>query len=997
VVLWNCGGRFYDKLPAILEDCGYADIIMIVETHLPDGCVPCVPGYLISVLNRKGAQRSSGGIAVLVHERLAAHVQPWAPTTSQHVPPSPYHIWFRLDAAVGLQRTLLLAAVYLPPSGSKYGLRSQQQVEEFFGRLGDEVAEASAQRGGADVLLGGDWNGHLGNLQEQGEYPSLSLLHDALGEAAEEVLLPCSGDAAPPPGMERRASSCTAPVCQQGRAVLHFCEATGLSVMNGRVKGDLHGAPTCYAGARPSVIDLLIGSSGVLLQATRLHVMEAVPEYPTHRPVELSLTLSPLGVPARAAGPAAQSASASHPSALRQLETPSQTPPQQQPSATAAAEAAFGPSPSFQPGLCIKEQLLPSYAQHLQQPAVQRQLAAVATLADSDPEAAAAQLHTTLYEAAAAVFPPARSGPPPRRSALRSGRQHFQPWFDEECRLARARVRKLALAPGSHLAKQAAHVLGSRYRRLLDRKKAAWRRRSGTALFQLHRVNARAFFKKWKTAAPDNPLSAGTWLRHFVDLQQKRVFKPSSQRAQRSAAATSQPATAPAPALPSPTVQEPALRLAFAPPSPSPAPPPPDTSLDIDWTAEDVSQALRKLSPSSSCLGPLKAGLIKAGGGLLSPVLARLFNSVFRSGRVPRDWLLGAITAIHKKGDTSNPNNYRGITVGHVLGKLFALMLNARLSAWSEAKGIRAVGQAGFRKGFRTTDNCFVLRALAERARAKGAKLYICAVDLEKAFDSVARPLLWASLQRAGIGGRMLATLQALYADVPVCVKTADGLSGTFQSIIGVKQGCPLSPLLFGIFLDDFEQHVERCVGPAAHLPMLDGHAVPPMLFADDMLVISTSVSGLNAQLRALQTYCDAKQLTVNSAKTQVMILRPGGGGGAGHAAGEQFFYAGEPLEVVAAVKYLGLTFAQLSKSSGFACCGDELARAGRRAMYAMRRRAWELGAAALEHQLQLFDIFVKPILSYGCEVWGVDLLSQPDSAPERVHRWLCRRLLGLP
>ena len=75
-----------------------------------------------------------------------------------------------------------------------------------------------------------------------------------------------------------------------------------------------------------------------------------------------------------------------------------------------------------------------------------------------------------------------------------------------------------------------------------------------------------------------------------------------------------------------------------------------------------------------------KAGLIKAGGGLLSPVLARLFNSVFRSGRVPRDWLLGAITAIHKKGDTSNPNNYRGITVGHVLGKLFALMLNARLS-----------------------------------------------------------------------------------------------------------------------------------------------------------------------------------------------------------------------------------------------------------------------------------------------------------------------------
>jgi hypothetical protein len=85
-----------------------------------------------------------------------------------------------------------------------------------------------------------------------------------------------------------------------------------------------------------------------------------------------------------------------------------------------------------------------------------------------------------------------------------------------------------------------------------------------------------------------------------------------------------------------------------------------------------------------------------------------------------------------------------------------------------------------------------VLRALVERARAKGIKLYICAVDLEKAFDSVDRPLLWAALQRAGIEGCMLATIQALYADVPVCVKTAEGLSQTFQSTLGVKQGCPL-------------------------------------------------------------------------------------------------------------------------------------------------------------------------------------------------------------
>jgi hypothetical protein len=146
--------------------------------------------------------------------------------------------------------------------------------------------------------------------------------------------------------------------------------------------------------------------------------------------------------------------------------------------------------------------------------------------------------------------------------------------------------------------------------------------------------------------------------------------------------------------------------------------------------------ALKQLSPSSASLGPLKAELIKAGGDVLTPVLASLFSAVFRSGQFPAEWSLGAITPIHKKGDTSDPNNYRGITVGHVLGKLYALVINARLTNWLETRGLRARGQAGFRQGHCTVDNCFILRAIAERCRARGVKLYLCGVDFEKAFDS---------------------------------------------------------------------------------------------------------------------------------------------------------------------------------------------------------------------------------------------------------------------
>ena len=784
-----------------------------------------------------------------------------------------------------------------------------------------------------------------------------------------------------------RSSMCSAPVCEQGRALLQFCSSMGLWIMNGRVAGDEQGSPTCYASDDcPSAIDFFIGSSGLFLQATRLRVLEAIPEYTVHRPLELNLAWAP-----RAAGAAA----ASHPVQLHQHSTSSTAMPH-----TAVGEGeALGPPPCLPPELRLKEGLFPAFQKQLQQPAIRQQLQTVTALADDSPEEAANLLHATLYQSAAAVFPQASNRP---RRPAHDGKCSLRqlPYFDRECELARQRARQRICAltvsePHSHISRQAVRVLSSKYRQLLDRKAALWRRQRGPTLLRLHHFDPRAFYRKWKRKAAANPFGASTWLPFFIQQQRKLVRKHSQPKQQ--SASAQQPA-----AMPAATPPPPYNSSSHSPGPPPPASPPSSQEapcLDQDFTTKDVEEAFKKLSSSSSCLGPLKAALIKAGKAALVSVLASLFTAVFRSGKVPREWLVGAITAIYKnKGDPADPNNYRGITVGHVLGKLYALTLNLRLSAWAESQGKRAQGQSGFRRGFRTTDNCFILRALVERARAKGIKLYICAVDLEKAFDSVDRQLLWAGLRRAGIEGRMLATLQALYADVPVCVRTDEGLSSTFQSIIGVKQGCPLSPLLFGIFLDDFELHIQSTVPAAlAQLPQLCARPVPPLLFADDMLLLSTSVAGLNAQLESLQTYCTDKKLTVNAAKTQVMIMRPGGGSGGKLAGNERFFYAGQQLEVVKGIKYLGLTFTQLSKARGFACCADELAKAGWRALFAVRRRAWELGAASVQHQMQLFDIFVKPVLSYGCEVWGVDLLDQPDSAPERVHRWLCRRLLGLP
>ena len=922
-----------------------------METHLAgDGAAPCIPGYRLLLLSRSGAQRSSGGVAVLVHERLGARARTWQPPRQHHTA-SPYHMWLRIEAH-HLPSPLLLAAAYLPPYRSKYGCKSPAALADYFTLLGDETAAALATPGGASVLVAGDWNAHTGSLPDTADHSAL--WEAAFEEPLGEYLLPCAAaDAAAAPELPPRASSCAAAVCEQGRALLQFCQATGLPIANGRLPGDQQGSPTCFSGQNPSVIDYLMASPALLSQATGLRVLSPVPEYQQHRPLEL--WLAPAASPP--AGSAAQCAD--------------------------PWDADVGPPPTLAPPLRLLPDRLPSFGDQLKQPATAAQLQQVAAAASSDPLQAAAQLHAVLYDTAATVFPPAPTGPPLARapSSAQQLRRRHQPWFDAECAAARQRIRQLLQASvaskqPSHLAKEALRAASNRYTMLRRRKTAAWQRQQGSALLHLQRTDPRAFFKRWKKKHPANPISAAAWVRHFVSVQLSQAFKPTARG--RTNPSTAAPATA------------------AAADSAAPAPPP-DPELDSDITAADVAAALTKLSPSSASLGPLKAALIQAGREALVPVLSCLFTAVFRSGRFPPEWALGAITPVHKKGDTADPNHYRPITVGHVLGKLYALALNARLTAWLEARGLRAPGQSGFRKGRSTVDNCFILRALAERARARGVKLYCCAVDFSKAFDTVDRPLLWAALRRAGIGGTMLQAVQAMYADVPVCVRTEAGLSGCFQSVLGVKQGCPLSPLLFGVFLDDWDAHLQAALGSAAALPLLAGHTVPTLLFADDMFLVASTAAGLQAQLHCLQAYCDAKKLTVNAAKTQVIILRPGGRTSR-LAAGESFTYAGERLEAVSSVKYLGLTLSQLSKARGFASCTDALATAGRQAMFAMRRRAWELGACTVEQQCRLFDVFVTPVLSYGCELWGPDLLLAPGcSSVERVHRWFCRRIQGLP
>ena len=236
----------------------------------------------------------------------------------------------------------------------------------------------------------------------------------------------------------------------------------------------------------------------------------------------------------------------------------------------------------------------------------------------------------------------------------------------------------------------------------------------------------------------------------------------------------------------------------------------------------------------------------------------------------------------------------------------------------------------------------------------------------------------------------MLDILQQMYSNVRLQVKVDNVYGPEFESSIGVKQGDPLSPLLFGLYIDRFASFLrKRCSEGDV---MCGEDIVQVLLYANDLALVAHDPVKLQAYLNVLETFCQASGMNVNVAKSEVVVFfknwtkEP-----------YKWMFNKKQIQESKEFVYLGVHF----HTSGFKTSVTKTVK--RRALKARNALFGIIGTC---HRLKVYDIqilntlfngAVVPSALYGCEIWGPDLIHSINTdltyQPLEDTQWLFMRM----
>ena len=392
-------------------------------------------------------------------------------------------------------------------------------------------------------------------------------------------------------------------------------------------------------------------------------------------------------------------------------------------------------------------------------------------------------------------------------------------------------------------------------------------------------------------------------------------------------------------------------------------------------TEEEVMEAMGKLK-----LG--KAGgksgilpeMVRGCGGELMDYILDMFHTVWMEQRVPQEWRDALLVPIPKKGDLTQCDNWRGISLLDVVGKLFTKVVQVRLQRVAEE--VLPDSQCGFRAGRGCADMVFCTRQLVEKAREHNTTLYLLFVDLRKAYDSVPREALWQVLRKYGVPPSLVTIIRSLHDGMKAEVTVDGAITPEIEVTNGLRQGCTIAPTLFNLYFNlvmgqwrtrchsfGTEVHYKcggKLVGERTRRPLKT--TVTELQFADDAALVCSSREGVERSARVLDQVASEWGLTLSLQKTKLMVA-----GTWSEEDLQPIVIRGDSIEVVPEFRYLG----SIVEMHGEVLkdVEDKIARASR-AFGVLCRPVFQDKGLSLKTKKMVYRAVVMGVLLYGAEAW---------------------------
>jgi hypothetical protein len=289
---------------------------------------------------------------------------------------------------------------------------------------------------------------------------------------------------------------------------------------------------------------------------------------------------------------------------------------------------------------------------------------------------------------------------------------------------------------------------------------------------------------------------------------------------------------------------------------------------NFEITEAKVNRIIRELENGKSPghLGVENEMIKYANSSTLTKVIVRILDLLINEGQHSMIYNIGIIKPIIKdpNGDSTSIDNIRPITVSDWISNIFEkIVLEHLMSKFSESPA-----QFGFRRNYSCQHAIFMLKETITHLKQKKKQCHAIFLDYSKAFDKITRHKIFAKLINV-LHPKIWLALYQYYHNSLSYIENKNEKSETFCTTIGVKQGGPLSPKLFAVYINEL---IDIMIQSGLTIKVFD-QTTGTIFYADDSTAICDSIEKLNQINALISTYCRKHRIKINVKKTNWMTF----------------------------------------------------------------------------------------------------------------------------